>query len=116
MIEKNVIVLAETEEQLQGIIRGIESLDKEHQIGIILGVHTKDESHTQDDLNMTTEIIGIMADVTGATVIHTSEKNKPVCKNKEINTLTINVPDDSRLIVMDKIKENYPDIVHKLLT
>lgn len=116
MIEKNVIILAESEEQLQGIIRGIEALDKERQIGIILGVHTQDGVHTKDDLNMTTDIVGIMAEVTGATVIHTSEKNKPVCKNKEINTLIVDVPDDSRLIVMDKIKENYPDIVHKLLT
>ena len=42
MIKRNIIVIAPTEEAMQGIIRGIEALDSEHKVGIIHGTYGVD--------------------------------------------------------------------------
>ena len=40
---KYILIATDTEEQLQGIIRGIEALDEKHEIGILHGVHSVTE-------------------------------------------------------------------------
>lgn len=111
MIEKNVIISADSEEQMQGIIRGIEALDTNRQIGIIMG------TYIQEDSKMSNEIVGILADVAKATVIYTSEMSKPSHPtNSSIKTMQLSVPDSDREKIIDYIKTEYPNIIKDLLS
>lgn len=111
MIEKNVIISADSEEQMQGIIRGIEALDTNRQIGIIMG------TYIQEDSKMSNEIVGILADVADATVIYTSEMSKPSHPTDiPIKTMQLSVPDSDREKIIDYIKTEYPNIIKDLLS
>lgn len=111
MIEKNVIILADSEEQMQGIIRGIEALDTNRQIGIIMG------THAQEDSQCANEIIGVLADVADATVIYTSEMSKPSHPtDTPIKTMQLSIPDSDREKIIDYIETEYPNIIKDLLS
>lgn len=64
MTLRNVIILTNTEAQMQGLIRAIEQLDEEHQIGIIHGSYGKDAVD---------EVTLILAELANARIIKTSD-------------------------------------------
>ena len=106
-IERNVIVLADTEEQMQGIIRGIEALDKENKIGIMHGMH---------GLSEVDEITMILAEVAGAVIIHSfsiTPKEHP--QGKALKYFPLAVPNTTREQVIAYIKVEYPNLIEDIL-
>ena len=108
MIKRNVLVITDgSEEQMQGIIRGIEFLDTDHQIGIIYGQHDSTE---------VTEVELILADLSQAVVLKTARVNmKEHPQHKDVPSMDINVPDGDRADIVKYIKDEYPNIIDLLL-
>lgn len=101
---KNIIILAKTEEQMQGIIRGIEQLDTNHEIGIIYGSFTDRE---------VSEVTKVLIDVAEATVVHTGViKEDAQYKMYQLN----NIPTDDRNNVIDYIINNHKGIIKDLIS
>lgn len=100
---KNVVILAETEEQMQGIIRGIETLDTNKDIGIIYGSSTDREI---------SEAIKVLIDVAEATVVCTPQINTDGTKSP---VYRIDVPNDDRSSVIDYIVNNHKGIIKELM-
>jgi hypothetical protein len=108
MIKRNVLIITDgSEEQMQGIIRGIEFLDTEHQVGIIYGQHGSTE---------VTEVEMILADLSQAVVLKTARVNIPEHpQHKSIPSMDINVPDGDRADIIKYIKDEYPNIIQDIL-
>lgn len=103
---KNIIVVTDTEEQLQGIIRGIEALDTEHNIGILHGQHS---------MEIVDEACQLIAELANATLVMSPTITlQDVHKkhNTQLRTVYVDVPrDKTRDKIIEYMKEYYSDIV-----
>lgn len=99
---KNVVIFAETEEQMQGIIRGIEQLDENHEVGIIYGSYTDKEI---------SEALKVLIDVAEATVVHTGF----LTVNDTMKEYVLKgIPNDERTNVIDYLTSNKKGIIKDL--
>ena len=108
-IERNVMIITEgSEEQMQGIIRGIEALDTEHKIGIIYGTANS---------TATTEVEMILADLAKALIIKTAGVDivEPPQGKDTTPYMDINVPDGDRETVINYIQKEYPTLIGDIL-
>lgn len=122
----NVMIFAETMEEVQGIIRGIEQLDSDHKICIIHGAPCSDRFVGETNI--------ILAEVANAVVI-TADYMKVAPHPRNIPTQVYKVTLDDSIIqkanrrhsegidysedslvkeVIDSIVNNYPSIVEEL--
>lgn len=102
---KNVVIYADSEEQMQGIIRGIEQLDTEHEIGIIYGTYTED---------VLSEPIRVLVDVAQAVVVDTGRLDKDDTDSLKRYVLR-HVPNDAeRDDVVDWLITNHKHIIQDL--
>jgi hypothetical protein len=102
---KNVVIYADSEEQMQGIIRGIEQLDTEHEISIIYGTYTED---------VLSEPIKVLIDVAQAVVIDTGRLDKDDTDSLKRYVLR-HVPNDAeRNDVIDWLITNHKHIIQDL--
>jgi len=87
MIKRNIIVVASTEERMQGMIRGIESLDTEREVGIIHGTYGNDAID---------EVVLLLADLANAVIVKEESIPAPeeteATKGKNIHYLNIPLP------------------------
>lgn len=105
-IERNVMIITEgSEEQMQGIIRGIEALDTEHKIGIIYGTANS---------TATTEVEMLLADLAKALIIKTAGVDI-IGGTNTIPSMDINVPDGDREAVINYIQKEYPTLIGDIL-
>lgn len=109
---KNIIILAENEEQMQGIIRGVEALDSNREIGIIHG------AYSADGVEINSEVLAIMAELAEATILHTAnipDFTHP--RNIPIRNVMIDVPNDlSRNDLIEYMKDHNKDLINILLS
>ena len=110
MIKRNIIVIAPTEEAMQGIIRGIESLDSEHEVGIIHGTYGVDAVD---------EVTLILAELANASIIKTeSTKMTPHPKGIGIRYMDLEFPvdiEDDRNAYIDYINSQMKDLINDIL-
>ena len=107
MALRNVMIITEgSEEQMQGVIRGIESLDKDHKVGIIYGTN---------GTTAVSEVELILADLSNALVIKTSGIQLNIPDGKELKSIEINVPDRDRDTVIKYIQDEYPNLIDDIL-
>jgi len=108
MALKNIMILTDgNEEQMQGMIRGVEALDTDHQIGIVYGTHDSEEI---------SEVELILADLANAIVLKTEKvKAIPHHQNNPITYMDINVPAGDRETIISYIKNEYPNLVQDIL-
>ena len=103
---KNIIVVTDTEEQLQGIIRGIEALDTEHNIGILHGQHS---------MEIVDEACQLIAELANATLVMSPNVLLQDVHKKhstQLRTVYVDVPrDKTRDEIIEYMKEYYSDIV-----
>lgn len=85
MIKRNVIILMTSEEAMQGVIRGIEALDVDHEVGIIHGAY---------NITEVDEVTLILAELAGALIIKTPEikMNNKHPQGKAIPYMDIELP------------------------
>jgi len=110
-IEKNIVILTEgSEELMQGIIRGIEALDNNHQVGIIYGQYDHPEM---------TEAESILVDLTGAVIIKTPHVKAVAPAGKEVECIELNFSEDvynsKRDTIIEYIKDNYDYLIQEIL-
>ena len=103
----NTVIYTKTEEQMQGIIRGIEALDSDHKIAIIHGAF---------NMEVIDETSQLISDLTNAVIITTQEISFPLDNDgKEVipqNVLQLHIPEElQRDEVIDYISHHYPDIL-----
>ena len=110
MIKRNIIVMAPTEEAMQGIIRGIEALDSEHEVGIIHGTYGVDAVD---------EVTLILAVLANASIIKTkSTKRTPHPKGIGIQFMDLEFPEDikdDRDAYIDYITNHMKNLIHDIL-
>ena len=110
MVLRNIMVITKTEAQMQGIIRGIESLDTEHQIGIIHGAY---------DVDVIDKITLTLAEVTGALIVKTPNvlMQDVMIHNNPILHIDVPVPEDDNVThVINVITEEYgKDLINEIL-
>lgn len=110
MIKQNIIVIAPTEEAMQGIIRGIESLDSEHEVGIIHGTYGVDAVD---------EVTLILAELANASIIKTPGiKMTPHPKGIGIRYMDLEFPadiKDDRNTYIDYINSHMKDLINDIL-
>jgi len=109
-IERNVMIIAPSEELMQGILRGIEALDTEHKIGII---HGAAKNHL-DDVEL------ILAELASAIIIKTpdiAQEEHPT--HKTVQYYDVLIPQDvqrgDRTQVIDYVKSHLGNIIDELL-
>ena len=111
MIKRNIIIIAPTEEAMQGIIRGIEALDSEHEVGIIHGTYGVDAVD---------EVTLILAELANASIIKTkSTKMTPHPKGIDINYLDLTFPadiKDDRDAYIDYITNHMNNLIKDIVT
>ena len=93
-----------SEEMMQGIIRGIEALDKDHQIGIIYG---------QYETSIVSEAEHLLASLANATIVHTPN----IVYDEPVNSYVLDIPEelDNRETIISYIKDKYPNLIKDLL-
>ena len=110
MIKRNIIVIAPTEEAMQGIIRGIESLDSEHEVGIIHGTYGVDAVD---------EVTLILAELASATIVKVgSILMTPHPKGIGIQFMDLEFPEDikdDRDAYIDYITNHMKNLIHDIL-
>lgn len=110
MIKRNIIVIAPTEEAMQGIIRGIEALDSEHEVGIIHGTYGVDAVD---------EVTLILAELANATIVKEGSilmTQHP--KGIGIQFMDLEFPDDikdDRESYIDYITNHMKNLIHDIL-
>lgn len=110
MIKRNIIVIAPTEEAMQGIIRGVEALDSEHEVGIIHGTYGVDAVD---------EVTLILAELANATIVKEGSilmTQHP--KGIGIQFMDLEFPDDikdDRESYIDYITNHMKNLIHDLL-
>lgn len=110
MIKRNIIVIAPTEEAMQGIIRGIEALDSEHEVGIIHGTYGVDAVD---------EVTLILAELANATIVKEGSilmTQHP--KGIGIQFMDLEFPDDikdDRDAYIDYITNHMKNLIHDIL-
>ena len=110
MIKRNIIVIAPTEEAMQGIIRGIESLDLEHEVGIIHGTYGVDAVD---------EVTLILAELANATIVKVGSilmTQHP--KGIGIQFMDLEFPEDikdDRDAYIDYITNHTKNLIHDIL-
>ena len=111
MIKRNIIVIAPTEEAMQGIIRGIEARDSEDEVGMIHGTYGVD---AVDEGTL------ILAELANAAIIKTkSTKRTPHPKGIDITYLDLTFPadiKDDRKAYIDYITNHMNDLIKDILT
>lgn len=119
---KNVIVVARSDEELQGMIRGIEALNTEFKVGIIYGCVVNDS-----DNNTLSEAVLLLAQVTNASFVLPDTLQSPdSIKGIEVlndsNTFHyIHIPttntekECNREVIIEYMKENYSDLIEEIL-
>ena len=110
-IEKNIVILTEgSEELMQGIIRGIEALDKNHQIGIIYGQYDHPEM---------TEAEAILVDLTNSVIVKTPHMKAIAPAGKEVESIDLSFTEDiynaNRDTIIEYIKDNYDYLISEIL-
>lgn len=103
----NTVIYTKTEEQMQGIIRGIEALDSENKVGIIHGAY---------NMEVIDETSQLISDLTNAVIITTQELSFPLNDDGEEvipdNVIRLFIPEElQRDEVIDYISHKYPDII-----
>ena len=110
MIKRNIIVIAPTEEAMQGIIRGIEALDSEHEVGIIHGTYGVDAVD---------EVTLILAELANATIVKVGNiLMTPHPKGIGIQFMDLEFPDDikdDRDAYIDYITNHMKNLIHDIL-
>lgn len=107
---KSIMIIMETQERMQGVIRGIEELDEDHTLGIIHGSSLDDKP--QD------EILNIIADLANATIVKSPNihlADHP--QGKHINVYNVEIPqdvNDDRDSVKQYLTKHYDSIVNDL--
>ena len=110
MIKRNIIVIAHTEEAMQGIIRGIEALDSEHEVGIIHGTYGVDAVD---------EVTLILAELANATIVKEGSilmTQHP--KGIGIQFMDLEFPEDikdDRDAYIDYITNHMKNLIHDIL-
>ena len=110
MIKRNIIVIAPTEEAMQGIIRGVEALDSEHEVGIIHGTY---------GVNAVDEVTLILAELANATIVKEGSilmTQHP--KGIGIQFMDLEFPEDikaDRDAYIDYITNHMKDLIHDIL-
>lgn len=110
MIKRNIIVIAPTEEAMQGIIRGVESLDSEHEVGIIHGTYGVDAVD---------EVTLILAELANATIVKEGSilmTQHP--KGIGIQFMDLEFPEDikdDRDAYIDYITNHMKNLIHDIL-
>ena len=110
MIKRNIIIIAPTEEAMQGIIRGIEALDSEHEVGIIHGTYGVDAVD---------EVTLILAELANATIVKEGSilmTQHP--KGIGIQFMDLEFPDDikdDRESYIDYITNHMKNLIHDIL-
>lgn len=110
MIKRNIIVIAPTEEAMQGIIRGIEALDSEHEVGIIHGTYGVDAVD---------EVTLILAELANATIVKEGSilmTQHP--KGIGIQFMDLEFPEDikdDRDTYIDYITNHMKNLIHDIL-
>ena len=114
MIKRNIIVVASTEERMQGMIRGIESLDTEHEVGIIHGTYGNDAID---------EVVLLLADLANALILKEESIPVPeeteVTKGKNIHYIDVPLPkelNDRESIISYMTKYNKGSLVTYILS
>lgn len=110
MIKRNIIVIAPTEEAMQGIIRGIEALDSEHEVGIIHGTYGVDAVD---------EVTLILAELANATIV--KEESILMTQHPKgigIQFMDLEFPEDikdDRDAYIDYITNHMKNLIHDIL-
>ena len=110
MIKRNIIVIAPTEEAMQGIIRGVEALDSEHEVGIIHGTYGVDAVD---------EVTLILAELANATIVKVGSilmTSHP--KGIGIQFMDLEFPEDikdDRDAYIDYITNHMKNLIHDIL-
>ena len=110
MIKRNIIVIAPTEEAMQGIIRGVEALDSEHEVGIIHGTYGVDAVD---------EVTLILAELANATIVKVGNilmTQHP--KGIGIQFMDLEFPEDikdDRDAYIDYITNHMKNLIHDIL-
>lgn len=110
MIKRNIIVIAPTEEAMQGIIRGVEALDSEHEVGIIHGTYGVDAVD---------EVTLILAELANATIVKEGSilmTQHP--KGIGIQFMDLEFPEDikdNRDAYIDYITNHMKNLIHDIL-
>ena len=110
MIKRNIIIIAPTEEAMQGIIRGIEALDSEHEVGIIHGTYGVDAVD---------EVTLILAELANATIVKEGSilmTQHP--KGIGIQFMDLEFPEDikdDRDSYIDYITNHMKNLIHDIL-
>lgn len=65
MLRRNIIVIGKDEETMQGLIRGIEAIDKENQLSIIHGA--EDDQYAGDTI--LSEALWVLTDLTESIIV-----------------------------------------------
>lgn len=110
MIKRNIIVIAPTEEAMQGIIRGVEALDSEHEVGIIHGTYGVDAVD---------EVTLILAELANATIVKEGSilmTQHP--KGIGIQFMDLEFPEDikdDRDAYIDYITNHMKNLIHDIL-
>ena len=110
MIKRNIIVIAPTEEAMQGIIRGVEALDSEHEVGIIHGTY---------GIDAVDEVTLILAELANATIVKEGSilmTQHP--KGIGIQFMDLEFPDDikdDRDAYIDYITNHMKNLIHDIL-
>ena len=110
MIKRNIIIIAPTEEAMQGIIRGIEALDSEHEVVIIHGTYGVDAVD---------EVTLILAELTNATIVKVGSilmNQHP--KGIGIQFMDLEFPEDikdDRDAYIDYITNHMKNLIHDIL-
>lgn len=102
---KNIMIITNNDERMQGIIRGIESIDAEHRLNIIYGAGD----------STVTEVQLIMADLAEATLLITEEVQVPAHpQGKAITQYLINIPDSDRQTIIEYMQDNCKHLIDTL--
>ena len=110
MIKRNIIVIAPTEEAMQGIIRGVEALDSEHEVGIIHGTYGVDAVD---------EVTLILAGLANSTIVQVGSilmTQDP--KRIAIQFMDLEFPEDikdDRDAYIDYITNHMKNLIHDIL-
>ena len=107
MLRRNIIVVGKDEETMQGLIRGIEAIDKENQLSIIHGVN---------EPSTITEALWIIADLAEAIVVADADSTIPQLEQhvSQVYFIPLLTEYTTREEVIEHIKK-FPYLIQNIL-